>query len=135
MNALKVAIFNKLKGDATLTGLLANGTASIYQSVAPQEADPPYVVFNQQAETDAYTLSQRSWENSIYLVKAVTQGTSPAAAGTIAERIDTVLTDGALSVSGHTHMYTRRTATVDYPEVDRGVTYRHAGGLFRIYVS
>ncbi len=48
MNALAASIYGTLTGGTALTALLA-GTASIYNTVVPQGAAFPYLVFNQQA--------------------------------------------------------------------------------------
>lgn len=133
-NQVKAAIYTKLAADSTLTALLS-GTAAIYHRVAPQGADAPYIVFNQQAGTPSYTMGQRAWDELLYQVKGVTQDSSSVVAGSIADRIDTVLTDQPLSVTGGSAFYVRRSSDVDYAEVDRGEVYNHEGGLYRLYVS
>lgn len=133
-NAVCAALFAKLTADSTLVAMLA-GTAAVYQGQAPQGAQLPYVVFNQQAETDSYTLADRAFEDYVFLVKGVTKATSPVGAGAISGRIDEVLTDAALSVSGQDQMYLRREQQIKYPEVDQGDRYWHSGGLFRIVVQ
>lgn len=131
------AIYEKLAGDTVLTAMLSGGTASpsVYSDQAPQGATEPYVVYSLASEADSYTLASRSWENGVYLVKAVDKSNSTTRAGSIAARIDAVLTDGALSISGRSHLSTRRTERVRYPETVSGVVYQHAGGYFRVYVS
>lgn len=135
-NVLKAALYSRLSSDATL-GALLSGTAAVYEGVAPQEADAPYVIFNPQSPgVDYQTNGGRAYTESVYLVKAVTEGGSSAAAGTIAARIDTLLEAAPLTLSGTaSNLYLRRTAQVDYPEVDSGKKYRHLGGLYRIYVQ
>jgi hypothetical protein len=133
-NALGTAVFQKLTADSTLGAMLA-GTAAVYQGQAPQGAGLPYVVFNQQAETDNYTLATRAFEEYVILVKGVTKATSPGVAGAISSRIDEVLTDGSLTVAGQAQMYLRREQQIKYPEIDSGETYWHSGGLFRIVVQ
>lgn len=135
-NVLKSALYSRLSSDATL-GALLSGTAAVYESVAPQGADAPYVVFNAQSPgIDSETFGGRSWTDSVYLVKAVTEGDSSAAAGTIAARIDTLLENAPLTLSGTaSNLYLRRTTAVDFPEVDSGKKFRHLGGLYRIVVQ
>lgn len=135
MNALDVAIYNKLTGSTALTALTAGGTASpsIYQWIAPEGQDPPYVVYNKQASTPQHTLSGVAYENAIYTVKGVTLGPSAAAAGTIASTIDTVLVNQALTISGHTHLYLRRVSDIDYPEAGPGGhRIHHRGAMYRV---
>ena len=134
MNALEKALYSALSGDATLTGLLSSATA-IYQGVAPDGADPPYVVYGKQANTKTYTFGAKAWDNSLYLIKAVDERPSAARAGTIQDRLEVLLTDAALTVTGRTHLYLRPETDVDYPEVDQGRTTWHRGHLYRIYTS
>jgi hypothetical protein len=94
----------------------------------------PYVVFQQQAGTDSYTFSARDGRSLLYLVKAVDVGSSGLRAAQMAERLDTLLTDKPLSVSGWTNIRLRRESDVEYVEVDAGKTYQHYGALFRVDV-
>lgn len=137
MSALATALYGKLAADTTLTAMLSGGTASpaIFRDPAPQGATAPFVVFSFASEVDDYTLGGRAFEDAIYTVKAIDKAPSAARAGTIAARIDAVLTDGTLSVSGHTHLYTRRQSSIEYPEIDQGDRYWHSGGQFRIVVQ
>lgn len=135
MNALDIAIFNKLTGSTALTALTSGGTASpsVYQWRAPEGQDPPYIIYNKQASTPQHTLTGVAHENAIYQVKGVTLGPSAAAAGTIASTIDTVLVDQALTIAGYTHMYLRRVSDIDYPEAGPGgQRIHHRGALYRI---
>lgn len=132
--AVKKAIFDKLTGDATLTGYLNAGTASVFNGLAPQESNAPYVSFHKQAGTPAYTLSARAWDNEIYTVKAITQGPSMASGGTIADRISAVLTDQALTIAGATHLYLRRESDIEYQETAAdGVIFNHVGATYRVW--
>ena len=135
VSSVKAALNTKLRGDATLTGYLNAGTASVYQNLAAQGDDAPYVIFQKQAGTPDYTFTGKAFDNDLYMVKAVTQGHSPALAGTIADRIDAVLTDGSLTISGGTHYYLRREADIDYTETGDGVTYHHIGASYRVWSS
>lgn len=130
MNACKAAIYSKLTGDSTLTNLLASST-SVYEAVAPQEADAPYVIYFKSAGTPNYTFTD-SYEDQVYTIKGVTQGPSAKIAGQIAERIDAVLTDGALTLSGRSQMYLRRIGDVELVETDSGVRFNHSGGTYRL---
>lgn len=138
MNALDAAIYGALSAGTALTSLLAGGTASpsVFQHLAPENQDPPYVVFNKQANTPRFTFSGLAFENAVYQVKAVTLGPSAQLAGTIAEAIDDLLTDVPVSVTGHKLMYLRRMEDIDYPEPGPGgQRYHHRGALFRVMVD
>lgn len=139
MNELDASIYNKLTGDATLTGLLAAGTASVFNGMAPQGAAMPYVVFSAASDRDGYTLDAEATVDFIYGVKAVTS--SPAgsptkkAAGTIAARIKTVLNDAPLTITGRTWLSTRRESSIDYSEPANSNVYFHVGGNYRIWIA
>ena len=129
MNAVKAALFNALKTDSTITTAL--GGTAIYADLAPQETNPPYVLISKQASTPRYTFADQ-YEDQVYLVKCVAEGSSMRFAGSVAERIDTVLTDGALTVTGRSQMYLRREADVEFPEVTDGKRFNHSGATYRV---
>lgn len=138
MNAVDQALYTALSGATALTALLAGGTAdpSVFQFLAPEGQDPPYVVYFKQAGTPRHTFRGVAFENQLYTIKAVTLGPSAAAAGTIAAAIDAALVDQALTVSGYAHMYLRRDSDIDYPETDPGgQRYHHRGALYRVMVD
>lgn len=129
------ALYGKLAGDSTLTTLLgtpATGySQSIYYQQAPQGANFPYVILNKQAGTPRYALKSRAYDNDVWLIKGVDRSTSADTVDAISARLDVLLTDASLSISGRTHLYLRRESDVDYAEVVDGKTYRHSGSTFR----
>lgn len=139
---IRRAIYGKLAGDTTLNNLLASPPAtqskSIYHEQAPDNAQHPYVIFNQQAATRAYAFGGRAMDNELWLVKGVARkgdGTASAddVAGDIADRLDALLTDGTLSISGETQLYLRFENPVRYSENPEGSPrIVHAGALFRL---
>lgn len=134
-NPIAAAIFTKLTGASALTTLLNAGTAGVFETLAPQNEDPPYVVFNAQSpSTPQYAFGTAvKWEDAIYQVQAVTEGHTAAAAGTIADKIDDALNGATLTITGYTSMYVARVQTVDYPELAAGgKRFNHRGGLYRI---
>ena len=135
MNAVAVGLFNKLTGNSALTTLLANGTASVFEMIAPEGEDPPYVVFQAQApSTPEHTFAGVAMERALYTIKAVTESHSAAGAGTIADKIDDAIVDQALTVTGYTHLETRRYQNVDYVEVVDGKRFNHRGATYRVRV-
>lgn len=135
-NPADAAIYAKLSGDATLAALLAGGTASpsVFHAQVPENQGFPAVVFNAQAaSTPSRTFGAVAWENAVYQVKAIVEGRSAAAAGTIAARIDVLLDGPALAYTGFTHMGCQRIQEIDYPETAPGGTrYVHRGALYRL---
>lgn len=140
--AIRRAIYGKLAGDTTLTnqlGTAAPGYAkSIYYQKAPAKATYPYVVFSKQAGTPRYAIGAKAYDNEVWLIKAVDRDNPSIGketadiADAIATRLDELLTDSTLSISGKTQLLLRRQSDVDYPETTDGVTYRHAGAQFRL---
>lgn len=130
------ALYGKLAGDTTLTSLLGTPAAGysqgIYYEVAPQTAVFPYVIFNKQAGTPRYAYASLAMDNDIWLIKGVDRATSADSVDNIAARLDALLTDGTISISGKTQLYLRRESDVDYSETVDGVAYRHAGATFRL---
>lgn len=137
--AVRRALYGKMAGDSTLNALLGTPptgySKSIYYQQAPQGAQFPYVVFSKQAGTPRYGLGARAYDNDIWLIKAVDRNDTADPTDNIASRLDALLTDSTLSISGRTQLYLRRESDIDYPEEVDGVTYRHAGSNFRLIYS
>lgn len=130
------AIHGKLRGDTTLMGLLATPPAgyskSTWDDQAPDGAQYPYVIVSQSASTPRYAMGTLAMDNDIWLIKGIDRNYTSDTADAIADRLDVLLTDGALSISGKTQLYLRRESAVRYPEVADGTLYRHSGHLFRL---
>jgi hypothetical protein len=120
-------------GTANTLGTL--GITGVYRMQAPQGSVEPYVVFQEQAGVDSYTFNARDARSLVYLVKVVDVGPSALRAAQAAERIDTLLTDKALSLSGFNNLRIRRESDVEYTENDNGKIYQHYGALFRVDVA
>jgi hypothetical protein len=130
-------LYGKLAGDSTLNALLGTPPAgyskSIYYQLAPQNAPFPYVIFNKQAGTPRYALGDRAYDNDVWLIKGVDRNTSTAdPVDNIASRLDALLTDGTISISGRIELYLRRESDVDFTETQDDAAYRHAGALYRL---
>lgn len=133
--AVRRALYGKLSGDTTLSGMLAapptGVTKSIYHQVAPSGAEPPYVVFFKSSGTPRYGIGARAYDDELWTVKGVAHE-NPDAADDISSRLDVLLTDGTISISGRTQLILRRESDVEYGEVIDGERYQHAGALFRL---
>jgi hypothetical protein len=68
-------------------------------------------------------------------VKAIDRGSSSDTAEAAQARVQVLLNDASLSISGSTLLYLRRQSDVEYPEVDNGVRYSHAGALYRLVTT
>lgn len=138
---IRRALYGRLSGDTTLTGMLgtpaANYSQSIYYGQAPEKAGFPYVIFNKQSgvPTDTFT-DAGAFETDVWLVKGIDRGQErlPSADNVeqIQQRLIDLLNDAPLSISGNSLMMLRRQSDVDYVEVSGEETYRHSGSLFRV---
>ena len=139
MNAVGKALFTKLTGASSLTSLLSAGTAGVFENVAQQNEDVPYVVFNAQSpSTPLYAFGNAATvkiEDIIYQVKGITEGHSAAPGGTIADKINDTLNGATLTVTGYTSLQISRIQDIDYPEVVQGgKRFNHRGALYRVRV-
>jgi hypothetical protein len=134
MNAAGSAIYAKLAATSALTSLLAAGTASVFETLAPENTDPPYVVFQEQApSTPQRTLARGiGYENALYTVKVITQSLSMKTAGEIADQIDAALDNATLTMTGYTVMSIHRIQNVSYPEFVEGKRFNHRGAVYRL---
>lgn len=131
MNALEAGIYNALAAGTALTNTL--GGTAIYNTLAPRDRALPFVIFSQQAGREDNETPRRT-VTSRYLVKGI--ATSMLAAGTIADQVDALLHDTALTVTGWTNYRMRRTTTVRYIETtDAGEQVGHAGAVYEILLS
>lgn len=133
MNAVETALYSRLAGASALTALLAT-TTSIYNTVAPQGAAYPLVVFNLQAGGDDNKSPHRA-KQLLYLVKAVS-ATSMKDAGTIDNEVDTALHGLVLTVTDWTNYWLMRGQDVRFEELaPDGKRYFHSGGIYRIRIA
>lgn len=134
--AVRRALYGKLAGDSTLTNLLGSAPSgysqNIYYEEAPSGAAYPLVVFFKSSGTPAYAFASRAFDNEMWTIKGIDRNSTADKAEAISTRLDALLTDGALTISGKTQLYLRRESDVDYPETSDGVTYRHSGAVFRL---
>jgi hypothetical protein len=129
-----------MAGDTTLNALLATPPSgyskSIYHQQAPGGAGFPFVVFQKQAGTPTEAFGDPdAMDTDVWLIKAVDRSTSADGAEAVQSRLQALLNDATLSISGATLLYLRRQSDVEYPEVSDGVTYNHAGALYRLVTT
>jgi hypothetical protein len=126
-----------MAGDTTLNNLLGTPAAgfaeSIYYQQAPDEAQFPFVVFHKQSGIPTETFADPSAiESDVWMVKGVDRNTTADTSEAIQARLQTLLNDAPLTISGSVLLYLRRQSDVDYPETVDGVQYKHAGSLYRL---
>lgn len=128
MDPIRAALWTLLDADPQLSAL----ATGIHHRVAPQDAAPPFVTFDKVSSTPIWSMAGAPIDNELWQVKGVSRGGDAQEAEAIAQRIDTLLTDAPLVVTGRDHLYLRRDSDVDYGEQDGAVTYHHSGGLYRL---
>lgn len=131
------ALYGRMAGDTTLNNLLAappsGYSKSIYHQQAPEGAHWPYVIFDKSGGNPTEAFGDPSaLENDVWLVKGVDHDTSTDLVESIQARIQTLLNDASLSISGSALLYLRRQSDVEYAEVADGESYKHAGALYRL---
>lgn len=133
MNALSTALYSKLSAGTALTALLA-GTASIYDTQAPNGASLPFIVFNVQGGGDRNSEDHRV-KDLVIQVRAYTS-TSMANADAIDNQIDALLHNGSISVSGWTQLWLRRETDLKFSEVQPNTnTVWSSGALYRVILE
>lgn len=128
------ALVAKLGADTALLALMTNG---VYWDDAPQ-GSTKFVVVSLVDEHDEPMFSGRAFEDATYLVKAVGLGAAGAEVKAAAARIDALLENGTLTVTGYALMTMRREARVRYTEVDdidSSIRWQHRGGRYQVAVS
>ena len=134
MNVLTAGIFNKLKGCAGLTALLAHGADSVFYEQAPNNEAFSYVVFNLQGGGDL-NLSPARIKETLYFVRGYTK-TSSAAAGLIDAQIDALLHEQIITATGWGCVDIQREQDLEMVEIaPNGETVYMAGGVYRIQVD
>lgn len=123
----------KLLNDATLQAITTDG---VFFDVASHGATK-FVIVSQMAHADDETFRETALERFTYLVKAVTLSTSGADVKSAADRIQTLLHNGSLTITGYTFLSMRRTERIRYTEVDESndSRWQHRGGLYEVWAD
>lgn len=104
MNVLDVGLLAALNADVGAGGIFTLATGGIFQLDAPQGTIPPYVIFQEAADTPGYTFRNTNvFDHLFYMIRAFgvdanTSGQSQV--GAIADRLAILLTNLSLAVSG-----------------------------------
>ena len=125
---LDTAIFDVLN----VAAITNEATGGVFNGVAPQGTEPPFVVFSAMAKTDDYFAYSERGGQAVYMVKAIDRSPWPKGAGAIDTQIDSVMQDAALSITGHSLISCRREEDIYLVEDLAGIMYQHVGGLYRI---
>jgi len=129
-----VAVYTKVAGDAQLKTLLPDG---VYWDVSASGKTRVVILklMNHEA-TDMF--GHCAFEQPIYLVKAVEFSTSKLNVLNAAKRIDALLNNQPLTITGYTLMTTQLMECVEYNEPDTANPdgrWQHCGAMYRVTVS
>ncbi len=127
-------LVSKLGGDATLLALCPNGA---YWDQAPPGATR-YVIVSLIDERDEPMFGSPAYEDALYLVKAVMLSTAGGDIKAAAARIQALLENSTLTVSGYTTMTIHRESRfreTETDESDSSIRWFHRGGHYRVVMS
>lgn len=130
------AIATMLAADTTLTGTY--GVTGVHLDLGPDAAAYPFVTLGFVTGPDSYTFGTRAWTDGLWQIRAWDDRPSTLRAAQIMERIDDLLTDQTLTVTGHRTLVVRRTEELPtVPEIDpkSGLHVRSAGARFQVGVA
>ena len=125
---LDTAIYSVLNVEAVTN----EATGGVFNSIAPEGTEPPYIVFQAMSKVDDYFAYTGCGGSAVYMVKAIDRSPWPKGAGDIDTQIDSVMQDASLSITGHALLTCRRESDIYLIDDQAGVIYQHIGGLYRI---
>ena len=132
MANLRVNLDTALYAVLNVASVTNEATGGVYNMVAPDGVEPPFVVFQAMSKVDDYYAYSERGGAAVYMVKVIDRSIWPKTAGDIDTQIDSVMQDASLSITGHTLISCRREEDIYLVEDQGGVTYQHVGGLYRI---
>ncbi len=128
------AVWNRLRGDATLLTLLGAGER-VHRDFAPQGTATPYLTISLLSVVDALPAigTTRLWQDTLVQVKAVGTGNqSRPFLLAIADRVDTLLDGHAVTVAGVVvNKLRRESAPPQPPDVVGGIVYPMLNQVYR----
>lgn len=129
---IDTAIVTKLQTDATLAALMPDG---MYIDEAP-DGKRQFVIVSLVSEHDEPMFGARAFEDALYLVKAVELSTVAVKnIKAAAARIDALLENGTLTITGYGLLTMRRDERVRLTEVDSvdpSIRWQHRGGRYQV---
>lgn len=126
---VKQALVQTLRANGALKAAV-NG---IHEGVAPQGTNMPYVVYSV-----AYAPLEYDWTNVMQLAgfDIFVYAENSVDAGNIDQLVFDTLQDAALSVTGQTTLFCRRTGSLSGPEVnEEGRRVFQAGGTYEVWTD
>jgi hypothetical protein len=133
--ALDNALYTKITTDATLITLQST---RLYKGMADAGATYPFTLTKVVSEVPRYTLGGVETYRILYEFKAYDDGESGADwrdTQAITDRLDAILTDGTLTITGFTLRYCRLELRFDMAEEKEGIIYPVTISQFGIEVN
>jgi len=132
MRAVDAGLYSKLTGDTALVALLSAGTP-VFQMEAPPNTDRPYVIFFS-AGGGPDNITPSDLRSMVYGVKGIAN--TLTAAANIDARLDTLLHNQSITVSGYTNIWLAREIDVSTVEdaPDGNPIYQY-GAYYRIRID
>jgi hypothetical protein len=128
-SAILNALIAKLGGDTALLALMPNG---VYEDIAPPDATR-FVIVSLIVEIDVAVFGGRAFEDGLYLVEARARSGSNGDVRAAASRIDALLEDGTLTVSGYGVMHREEFIRgIERDDVDASIVWKRRGGRYRV---
>lgn len=128
---LRQTIYEKLNV-ASVTNLLANGSASLYHAVAPSVAQYPLLIFFESSGVTIGRFGGEAYKDTIWTVKGVARNTKSGEAEDIDKAVFDVLQHVDMVIPGAEEMIVSRQSDVQYVETQGDTQFRHCGGMYRI---
>lgn len=132
MANLRVNLDTAVYAVLNVASVTNEATGGVFNSIAPQSIEPPFVIFQAMSKVDDYFSYTGRGGSAVYMVKAISRNRWPKEAGDIDTQIDSVMQNASLSITGHSLLSCRREEDIYLVEDDDGVIYNHIGGLYRI---
>jgi hypothetical protein len=131
-DALVDGVVNTLQADATLASAAPSG---VWRHIAPEGMTGVYVVVTPQINMASYEMGGEVYEVQRVQVKAVHESTTGASAQTAADRVDVLLNQVTLTISGFTCMTCHRVETFEYVERTPTSVYQHRGSDYELWAD
>ena len=136
---IDIWIENRLKTvHASVLNALSTGLAQrVFSDLAAPDAIYPYIVYQQQVQPEVVrgVGSAEVMVDTIYIVKAIAQGTSDSALAPVAAAIHNALVsnNGEVIIGGIGTIFTcHRKSQFKLVTAEQGSQFRHLGGAYRI---
>ena len=139
-DAIDAALVATLEADAQLQALMATGASPEPPFVFFEFAPPgrtKFVLVFQEDHLDEYSMGEHAYEVPVYAVMACDKSTSGATAKSAGQRIQAVLHDQPLTITGYRHMATLRQGRIRETKLDEDTDERwqHRGGRYAVWAA